>query len=186
MNAISAINQPIIWWNYLHDFFYIKLKLHINDSDFSHDLMLAILEHGTESKLTFPRELPDNDKLTVSHLLVSLHFQFHVNRKFLKSHSTVLNLLNKVDIKSDCSFKKALLHASGSNPIELMHNSSMLCFHVLDTLYKFLCHPANGYTADNLMVWNSMYHIMVSIRLLMAQHYQDLIFICLFIFLADQ
>ncbi len=154
----------MIWQRYFHDFFHEKLNFPIKTSGYLHDLMsVLLLEESAQERESCLSEKDWNAEYKVPFLVVSLHFQFQIKRSFFKTHSTILKLLNEIDLLSGNESSKGQLKSSYT-PNELMKNSAKLCQYALDILFAFFCRPVETITVNHLKSWNSLYNIMVRLK----------------------
>ena len=145
-----------MWNNYLHDFVYSKLNIHIKQPSFLFDLILAIKEEGDrKSKSTRASDVP--------YAIAMLHFQFHVKHRMIKTHSSKLILLNEIDMHSeyDSNMWKDL---EARTPIDIISNSDsvMLCQYVLNMMYKLFIKSEEDNFCTHIGLWNEIYITMVS------------------------
>lgn len=157
-----------MWPYYKLDFIYFQLKIDSKEHGFLFDFMSAI-EQKDRDKLRLKREEFESliDSNYLPYAIPTLHFQFHLHHKFIQSHSTILELLNEIELKStyDPNKWKGLKAAT---PVDLLTNekSDLLCQYILDVTFSFFLEMGRNRERFNSCVleFNSIYMKMVIVN----------------------
>lgn len=143
--------DDVLFKSYLHDFVYTELSIHIKQPSFLFNLMSDIKEKG-EAYL--------KDSSTVPSDILVLHFQFGVHRTLIKNCSTILKLLNEVDMLLDYDSQRL----NNITPIAMLGDSEFnkLCHYVLRVIYTLFSNSVGEHSNDDIDKWNMIYATMVS------------------------
>lgn len=127
-----------MWQCYKLDFIYFQLKIYSKEHGFLFDFMSAI-EKKDRDRLKLEKE--EFESLINSNYLLyaipTLHFQFHLHHKLIQSHSTILELLNEIELKS--TYDPSQWRLKAATPVDLLTGakSNSLCHYVLEVTFNF-------------------------------------------------
>lgn len=149
-----------MWPSYKLDFIYLQLKINPKEHGFLFNFISAIeLKSHDKIKLEDEEMQSFLDSNFFSCAISTLHFQFHLHHKLIQSHSTTLELLNEMELKS------SNLQAE-ITPIDLLISAKpkLLCQIKMDLTFRFFMELGKNRESFycNVQAFNTIFEKMVS------------------------